>query len=340
MPVLGDVKVIPEHLLATRREARRGLAADSAGSPPNRGRGPLRRPSRSDDAALASLRRSSAPFSCSRAARRRRRPVRGDARTRRDVRACRRAAEPRPAHRAARDDLPDELRARAVRALAAAAERDPEHRRQREARRRRLRCGVFSHEPLRPALRRGLLGVHARLRRASRSARTSPGAPGSFGTPRQIMFAVAPLDRPPREHPHRRHSPSSASAISPNEAFLGYAGAVLWSQQFGTRRRPSRSTAPACLQPKKPVVKHKPAPRKKQREAARIASRGTQTATPTPTASATRVLGVEDVELRGGRTRRRAPRRCRARPRRARLRAARGSRRSTPIHAAMIAEVP
>ena len=149
-----------------------------------------------------------------------------------DVRARRRSAEPRPACGAARDGLPHELRTRAVRPPAAAAEHDARRCGQCEAR-RRPQLRRLQPRAVRAAVRRGVLDLYARgvelpdrreHRLGHRLVRNA--APDHE--------RVAPLDRAPREHPDGRVH-RARDRLSPNQAFLGYAGAALWSQEFGAR---------------------------------------------------------------------------------------------------------
>ena len=58
---------------------------------------------------------------------------------------------------------------------------------------------------------------------------------GNFGTPRQTMNGWLHSTRTPREHLESGLSASSESATSPDQTFQSYAGAALWSQEFGTR---------------------------------------------------------------------------------------------------------
>jgi uncharacterized protein YkwD len=83
---------------------------------------------------------------------------------------------------------------------------------------------------------------------------------GAFGTPRGTMDAWLNSDD------HRANILDSrytelGIGYQPDETFLGYSGATLWSQEFGTRNAPAVAAKPAA----KPAVKLPAAKPKKHR---------------------------------------------------------------------------
>jgi uncharacterized protein YkwD len=124
-------------------------------------------------------------------------------------------------------------------------------------------CGVFSHEPCGNPFD-SVFATYLRGATSFEIGENIAWGTGSSATPRQIMSAWL------HSAGHRENILTTAFTevgigYLPSETFLGYAGAALWSQQFGTRAPvPTASTAPASTpESKKPVVKKKPAPRKK-----------------------------------------------------------------------------
>jgi uncharacterized protein YkwD len=123
-------------------------------------------------------------------------------------------------------------------------------------------CGVFSHEPCGKPFD-SVFATYLQGATSFQIGENIAWGTGSYATPRQIMSAWL------HSAGHRENILTAAFTevgigYVPNETFLGYPGAALWSQQFGTRApAPSASTAPASTpEPKKPVVKKKPLPRK------------------------------------------------------------------------------
>jgi uncharacterized protein YkwD len=123
-------------------------------------------------------------------------------------------------------------------------------------------CGVFSHEPCGKPFD-SVFATYLQGATSFQIGENIAWGTGSYATPRQIMLAWL------HSAGHRENILTAAFTevgigYLPNETFLGYPGAALWSQQFGTRApAPSASTAPASTpEPKKPVVKKKPLPRK------------------------------------------------------------------------------
>ncbi len=123
-------------------------------------------------------------------------------------------------------------------------------------------CGVFSHEPCGKPFD-SVFATYLQSATSFQIGENIAWGTGSYATPRQIMSAWL------HSAGHRENILTAAFTevgigYLPNETFLGYPGAALWSQQFGTRApAPSASTAPASTpEPKKPVVKKKPLPRK------------------------------------------------------------------------------
>jgi uncharacterized protein YkwD len=123
-------------------------------------------------------------------------------------------------------------------------------------------CGVFSHEPCGKPFD-SVFATYLQGATSFQIGENIAWGTGSYATPRQIMLAWL------HSAGHRENILTAAFTevgigYLPNETFLGYAGAALWSQQFGTRApASSASTAPASTpEPKKPVVKKKPLPRK------------------------------------------------------------------------------
>jgi uncharacterized protein YkwD len=124
-------------------------------------------------------------------------------------------------------------------------------------------CGVFSHEPCGKPFD-SVFAAYIQGATSFQIGENIAWGTGSYGTPRQIMLAWL------HSTGHRENilTPTFTEigiGYLPNETFLGYSGAALWSQQFGTRTPASpASTTPASTpKPKKPVVKKKPPPRKK-----------------------------------------------------------------------------
>jgi uncharacterized protein YkwD len=123
-------------------------------------------------------------------------------------------------------------------------------------------CGVFSHEPCGKPFD-SVFATYLQGATSFQIGENIAWGTGSYGTPRQIMFAWL-HSTGHRENILTATFTELGVGYLPNETFLGYAGAALWSQQFGTRA-PASPTSPApasAPKPKKPVVKN-PAPRKK-----------------------------------------------------------------------------
>ena len=124
-------------------------------------------------------------------------------------------------------------------------------------------CGVFSHEPCGKPFD-SVFAAYIQGATSFQIGENIAWGTGSYGSPRQIMFAWL------HSTGHRENIVTATFTeigigYLPNEAFLGYTGAALWSQQFGTRTPASgASTTPTSTpKPQKPVVKKKPPPRKK-----------------------------------------------------------------------------
>lgn len=124
-------------------------------------------------------------------------------------------------------------------------------------------CGVFSHEPCGKPFD-SVFAAYLQGATSFQIGENIAWGTGSYGTPRQIMSAWL-HSAGHRENILTATFTEVGIGYLPNETFLGYAGAALWSQQFGTRAPGSSvSTAPASTpEPKQPVVKKKPLPRKK-----------------------------------------------------------------------------
>jgi uncharacterized protein YkwD len=124
-------------------------------------------------------------------------------------------------------------------------------------------CGVFSHEPCGKPFD-SVFAAYTQGATSFQIGENIAWGTGSYGTPRQIMAAWL------RSSGHRENilTPTFTEigiGYLPNQAFLCYSGAALWSQQFGTRTPASpASTVPATApKPKKPGLKKKPVPRRK-----------------------------------------------------------------------------
>lgn len=97
-----------------------------------------------------------------------------------------------------------------------------------------LSCGVFSHEPCGKPFS-SVFAAYIRGAASYQLGENIAWGTGSYGTPRQIMNAW--LHSPA----HRQNILTAAFTdlgigYAPNQTFLGYEGASLWSQEFGTRR--------------------------------------------------------------------------------------------------------
>jgi uncharacterized protein YkwD len=125
-----------------------------------------------------------------------------------------------------------------------------------------LSCGVFSHEPCGKPFD-AVFAAYTQGATSFQIGENIAWGTGSYGTPRQIMLAWL-HSTGHRENILTATFTEIGIGYLPNQTFLGYAGAALWSQQFGARTPASpASTAPASPKPKKPVVKKKPPPHKK-----------------------------------------------------------------------------
>jgi uncharacterized protein YkwD len=124
-------------------------------------------------------------------------------------------------------------------------------------------CGVFTHEPCGKPFD-SVFAAYTQGATSFQIGENIAWGTGSYGTPRQIMSAWL------HSSGHRENilTPKFTEigiGYLPNQAFLGYSGAALWSQQLGTRTPASpSSTVPASApKPKKPGLKKKPVQRRK-----------------------------------------------------------------------------
>jgi uncharacterized protein YkwD len=126
-----------------------------------------------------------------------------------------------------------------------------------------LSCGVFSHEPCGQPFD----SVFASYTRGATSFQIGENiawGTGSYGTPRSIMAAWL------HSSGHRANILTAAFnelgiGYLPNQTFLGYSGAALWSQQFGVRT-PSTDAVTNSVAPtvtRTVSKKHKHSPRKR-----------------------------------------------------------------------------
>ena len=124
-------------------------------------------------------------------------------------------------------------------------------------------CGVFSHEPCGKPFD-SVFAAYTQDATSFQIGENIAWGTGSYGTPRQIMSAWLHSSGH-RENILTPRFTEIGIGYLPNQAFLGYSGAALWSQQFGTRTPASlASTVPASApKPKKPGLKKKPVPRRK-----------------------------------------------------------------------------
>jgi uncharacterized protein YkwD len=125
-------------------------------------------------------------------------------------------------------------------------------------------CNVFSHEPCGKPFD-SVFAIYVQGATSFQIGENIAWGTGSYGTPRQIMLAWL------HSTGHRENILTPAFTevgigYLPNQTFLGYPGAALWSQQFGTRTpaSPASPTPAGTTESKKPVVKKKTPPRKKQ----------------------------------------------------------------------------
>jgi uncharacterized protein YkwD len=124
-------------------------------------------------------------------------------------------------------------------------------------------CGVFSHEPCGKPFD-SVFAAYTQGATSFQIGENIAWGTGSYGTPRQIMSAWL------HSSGHRENilTPKFTEigiGYLPNQAFLGYSGAALWSQQLGTRTPASpSSTVPASApKPKPGRLKKKPVQRRK-----------------------------------------------------------------------------
>jgi uncharacterized protein YkwD len=124
-------------------------------------------------------------------------------------------------------------------------------------------CNAFSHEPCGKPFD-SVFATYVQGATSFQIGENIAWGTGSYGTPRQIMLAWL------HSTGHRENILTPAFTevgigYLPNQAFLGYAGASLWSQQFGTRTpaSPASPTPAGTPEPKQPVVKKKATPRKR-----------------------------------------------------------------------------
>jgi uncharacterized protein YkwD len=117
-------------------------------------------------------------------------------------------------------------------------------------------CGVFSHEPCGEPFDT-VFSVYTHGASAFQIGENIAWGTGTFGTPRSIMSAWL-HSTGHRENILTADFKELGVGYLANQAFQGYAGAVLWSQQFGTRTPAQQSspTPPAAIV-QKPVVKKK-----------------------------------------------------------------------------------
>lgn len=123
-------------------------------------------------------------------------------------------------------------------------------------------CGVFSHEPCGKPFD-SVFAAYTQGATSFQIGENIAWGTGSYGTPRQIMFAWL------HSTGHRENilTPTFTEigiGYLPNEVFLGYSAAALWSQQFATRTpaSPTSTTPTSTPKPQKPVVKKPPAGKK------------------------------------------------------------------------------
>ena len=117
-----------------------------------------------------------------------------------------------------------------------------------------LSCGVFSHEPCGKPFD-SVFAAYTQGATSYQIGENLAWGTGSHGTPRQIMSAWL-HSTGHRENILTATFTDVGVGYFPNEAFLGYTGAALWSQQFGTRTAASPGPSGA-LGPQPPVVKKK-----------------------------------------------------------------------------------
>src|SRR3954447_10637298 len=112
-------------------------------------------------------------------------------------------------------------------------------------------CGVFSHEPCGQPFDT-VFAPYTAGASAFQIGENIAWGTGSFGTPRSIMDAWL-NSTGHRENILTPNFKELGIGYLSNQAFQGTVGAVLWSQQFGTR-----TATPAPAATPKPVVKKKP----------------------------------------------------------------------------------
>jgi uncharacterized protein YkwD len=126
-------------------------------------------------------------------------------------------------------------------------------------------CGVFSHEPCGQPFDT-VFSAYTQGASAFQIGENIAWGTGSFGTPRSIMNAWL-HSAGHRENILTPGFKELGVGYLANQAFQGYVGASLWSQQFGSRspaqQAPSSggsspAAAPAQPAAKKPVAKKKP----------------------------------------------------------------------------------
>ncbi len=111
-----------------------------------------------------------------------------------------------------------------------------------------ISCGVFSHEPCGQPFDTVFASYTAGAP-AFRIGENIAWGTGTFGTPRSIMDAWL-HSTAHRENILTPDFEELGIGYLSNQAFQGYVGAVLWSQQFGARTAP-----PAQATTPKPAVK-------------------------------------------------------------------------------------
>jgi uncharacterized protein YkwD len=117
-------------------------------------------------------------------------------------------------------------------------------------------CGVFSHEPCGQPFD-SVFSTYTHGATSYQIGENIAWGTGSFGTPRSIMAAWL------HSSGHRANILTPAFkelgiGYLSNQAFLGYSGAALWSQQFGMRTPVAdAASAPASATAKPIAKKHK-----------------------------------------------------------------------------------
>ena len=124
-------------------------------------------------------------------------------------------------------------------------------------------CGVFSHEPCGKPFD-SVFSTYVQGATSFQIGENIAWGTGSYGTPRQIMSAWL------HSSGHRENILTAGFTqvgigYIPSASFLGYSGAALWSQQFGTRSpaAPASTAAASSAGTQKPIVNRKAPARKR-----------------------------------------------------------------------------